>query len=91
MLQVVDDALYSVTEAGKKATTDADAKFKKATETLSAYENKYHLKLKDTVAYTMAEAKANDKSSSTVLKRLKEKWRVRNNLTFSSPRTNTDS
>ena len=91
MLQVVDDALFSVTEAQKKATKDADAKFKKATDILSAYEEKYHLKLKDTVAYTMAEAKANDKSSSTVLKRLKETWRVRNILTFAPPRTDTNS
>jgi len=78
VLQVVDDALYSVTEARKKTTKDADAKFKKATDALSTYEQKYHLK--ETVTNTMAEAEAKDKSSSTILKRLKETLRVRKNL-----------
>ena len=59
MLQAVDDALYSVTEARKKTAKDADAKFKKETDTFSACEKKCLLKLKDTVAYMMAEAKAN--------------------------------
>ena len=80
MLEVVDNALYSVARAGGKTTDDADTKLMKATEALSAYEKKYHFKLKDAVAYTMAEAKANDKSSSTILKRLKETARVRKYL-----------
>jgi hypothetical protein len=78
VLQVVDDALYSVTEARKKTTKDADAKFKKATDALSAYERNHHLR--ETVTYTMAEAKAKDKSSSTFLKRMKETLRVRKYL-----------
>jgi hypothetical protein len=78
VLQVVDDALYSVTEARKKTTKDADAKFKKATDALSAYEKRYHSR--ETVTCTMAEAEAKDKSSSTFLKRLKETMRVRKYL-----------
>jgi hypothetical protein len=78
VLQVVDDALYSATEARKKTTKDADAKFKKATDALSAYGKKYHPK--ESVTNTMAEAEAKDKSSSTILKRLKETLRVRNYL-----------
>jgi hypothetical protein len=78
VLQVVDDALYSAAEARKKTTKDADAKFKKATDALSAYEMRYHLR--ETVTDTMAEAKAKDKSSSTILNKLKETLRVRKYL-----------
>jgi hypothetical protein len=78
MLQVVDDALHSATEAQKKTTKDADAEFKKATDALSAYGKIYHPE--KTVIQTMAEAKAKDKSSSTVLKRLKETLLVRKYL-----------
>jgi len=78
VLQVVDYALGSATEARKKTSNDADAKFKKAIDALSAYEKKYHLR--ETVTQTMAEAEANDKSSSTILKRLKETFRVREDL-----------
>ena len=77
MLQVVDDTLYSATEA-RKTTKDTDAKFKKATDALSAYGKKYHPK--ESVTNTMAEAEAKDKSSSTILKRLKETQRVRKYL-----------
>ncbi len=78
MLQVVDDALYSVTEERKKTSNDADPKIKKAIDALSAYEKKYHLR--ETVTQRMAEAEAKDKSSSTILKRLKERLRVRKYL-----------
>jgi hypothetical protein len=78
VLQVVDDALYSATEARKKTTKDADAKFKQAIDALSAYEKKYHSR--ESVTHTMAEAKAMDKSSSTILKRLKGTMRVRKYL-----------
>ncbi|KAF8495900.1 hypothetical protein F5888DRAFT_1707236 [Russula emetica] len=54
---------------------DADAKFKKATYALSAYENKYHPRVEAKVTERMALAKAMDKSSSKPLKRLKESWR----------------
>ena len=80
VLQVVDEALYSTTRARKKATNDADTNFMKATEALSAYEMKYHLSETFTYTTRMAEAKAWDKLSSTVLKRLNEKWRVRKYL-----------
>jgi hypothetical protein len=64
VLQVVDDALCSATEAGTKTTKDADAKFKKATDALSDYEEKYRPRV--TVPYRLAEAEAKDKSSSTI-------------------------
>jgi macrodomain Ter protein organizer (MatP/YcbG family) len=78
VLQVVDDALSSATETRKKTSNDADVKFKKAIDALSAYEKKYHLK--ETVTQTMEEAEGKDKSSSTILKRLKETFRVREDL-----------
>jgi hypothetical protein len=78
VLQVVDDALGSATETRKKTSNDADAKFKKAIDALSVYEKKYHFR--ETVTCTMAEAEAKDKSSSTILKRLKETFRVREDL-----------
>ena len=78
MLQVVDDALSSATEARKKTSNDADAKFKKAIGALSAFEKKYHTT--ETVTRTMAEAEAKDKSSSTILRTLKETFRVREYL-----------
>jgi hypothetical protein len=78
VLQVVDDALYSAAEARKKTTKDADAKFKKAIDALSTYEKKYHFR--ESVTYTMAEAEAKDKSSSTILKRLKGTMHVRKYL-----------
>jgi hypothetical protein len=78
VLQVIDEALYSATEAGKKTTKDADAKFKTAIDALSAYEMKYHRR--ETVTQTMAEAEAKDTSSSTILKKLKETFRVREDL-----------
>jgi hypothetical protein len=53
-------------------------KFKKSIEALSAFEMRYHLRV--TVTDTMAEAKAKDKSSSTILKRLKETLHVRKSL-----------
>jgi hypothetical protein len=74
VLEVVDGALYSVTEARKKATKDANAKFKKAVDALTAYEKKYHSR--ETVALTMAEARAKDQSSLTILQKLKETLRV---------------
>ena len=88
MLQVVDDALYSVTEAQKKTTKDTDAKFKMATDALIAYEKKYHFR--ETITYTMAEAVAKDKSSSTFLKRLEETIRVRKYLDLCFANTNVD-
>jgi len=79
VLEVVDDALSSATEAQKKTSKDADAKFKGAIDALSAYEKKFHPK--ETVAETMAEAEAKDKKSSTILSKLKETLRVREEVT----------
>ena len=70
MLQIVDDALCSATETRKKTSNDADAKLKKAIDALSVYEKKFHFR--ETVTQTMTEAEAKDKSSSTMLKRLKD-------------------
>jgi uncharacterized alpha-E superfamily protein len=78
VLQVVDDALSSATETRKKTSNDADVKLKKAIDALSAYEKKHHSK--ETVTQMMAEAEAKDESSSTILKRLKETFRVREDL-----------
>jgi hypothetical protein len=78
VLQVVDDALGSATETRKKKSNDADAKLKKAIDALTAYEKKYHFR--EMVTKTMAEAEAKDKSSTTILKRLKETFRVREDL-----------
>ena len=78
MLKVVDDALYSALNARKKTTEDANVKFKKAFDALGAYEKKYHPRAE--LIYKMAEAEANDKSSKTILKRLKETSRVRKYL-----------
>jgi hypothetical protein len=49
-----------------------------AIDALSVYEKKYHFR--ETVTQTMAEAEAKDQSSSTILKRLKETFRVREGL-----------
>ena len=76
--QIVDDALDSAAVAGNETTNDADAKFKRAIDALSAFERKYHAR--ETVTRTMAEAEAKDKSSSTILKTLKEIFRVREYL-----------
>ena len=74
MLQVVDDALYSATEARKKTTKDADAKFEMATVKLSIFALRYDWW--KVVPYMIAKAK-NDKSFWTSLKWLKEILPVR--------------
>ena len=75
MLQVVDDALHSVSQS--RTTEDTDAKVKEATDVLSAYERKYHFTdFRETVTQTMAKADAKDKSSK-FLKRVNEIMRVR--------------
>ena len=62
-----------------KTSNEADAKFQKAVETLSDYERNSHRKNPvskrgrvKTVEERMQEATVNDKSSSTILNRLKE-------------------
>ena len=88
--QVVDDALKSATEAERKTSKDADESFKRAIDALSDYEKKCYSK--ETVSKRMAAAEANDKSSLTILNKLKEKLRVREGLqvSFAFSRTNID-
>jgi hypothetical protein len=78
VLEVVDDALYSATEAQKKTSEEADEKFKKAIDALRAYETKYCPN--KIVAKRMEKAEEGDKSSSKVLNRLKENFIVREEL-----------
>jgi hypothetical protein len=89
VLQVVDDALLSATEAQKKTSKDVDEKFKMAIEALNAYEKKYHFK--EMVTKKMAEAEAKDKSSSATLNRLKENFRVKELALLLCRNTNADS
>jgi len=81
VLQVVDDALRSATEARTKTLKDVDEKFKKAIDELSAYEERHHPKDKATVAERMKTAEETDTSSLKFLNRLKENWRVREEST----------
>ena len=77
MLHVVDDALYSAAEAGT-SLKEVDENFRMAIDALSAYETKYHPK--KIVAQRMERAEVWDKSSSTILSRLKANLRVREEL-----------
>jgi hypothetical protein len=77
VLQVVDDALGSATEARKKTLKEVDENFKKAVAVLSAYEKRYHSNAKTLVAERMKTAEETDTSSLKFLNRLKENWRVR--------------
>ena len=77
---LVDDALKAAVDAGKKTSIEADAKFSEAIKSLKEYvEDYYHNKPPDVEA-RMERAKANDKSSSAVLNRLKETFTVRQEL-----------
>jgi hypothetical protein len=93
VLEVVDDVLCSVVQSQKRTSKDAESVneiFKKAIEELNAYEKKYHSE--EIVAKKMAEAEAKDKLSLTTLSRLKEKFRVREELALYPCRdTNADS
>ena len=76
--QIVDDALDSATTAGNGTSNDADAKFKRAIDALSAYGKKYHLT--ESVTHMMAKAEVKDKydrSSQAVSNRLMGTFRVR--------------
>jgi hypothetical protein len=76
VLELVDDALKSATEAETKKSKVADEKFSKAIELLKKYEEDYHPSY-PSVEERMKKAKADDKSSSTFLRRLMEKDPVR--------------
>jgi hypothetical protein len=78
VLEFVDDALKSATETGKKSSKEADSKFEIAIRMLSDYQREFH-PISD-VRERMAEARANDESASTVLSRLKERFRVSEQL-----------
>ena len=78
VLKVVDDALNSATEAQRKTSKDADEAFKKAIDALRAYETKYCPY--KTVAKRMEKAEEEDKSSLKLLNRLKQNFRVREEL-----------
>ena len=98
MLDLIDDALKSATEAQTKTSNETDAKFQKAIKTLSDYERNSHRKNPvsnsgrvKTVEERMEAATVNDKSSSTILNRLKEEAvHVRGTYTFASSQSNTD-
>lgn len=81
VFQVVGNALESATEpeAQKKISKEVDEKFKEAINALSDYEKRYHSN--ETVVKRMATAVAKDKSSLTILNKLKGKlrptWRTR--------------
>ena len=77
MLQVVDDAQGSATEARKKTLKEVDENFKKAIDALCAYERRHHPNAKTLVAERMKTAEETDTSSLKFLNRLKENWRVR--------------
>jgi len=99
VLDLIDDALKSATEAQTKTSNETDAKFQKAIKTLSDYERNSHRKNPvsnsgrvKTVEERMEAATVNDKSSSTILNRLKEEAvHVRGAYTFASSQSNTDS
>jgi hypothetical protein len=83
-LELVDDALHSAAEAGTKTSKEADERFRRAIETLSDYEMDYDASRatsfgddSNTVHRRMEVANAKDKSSSTILNRLKESLKVR--------------
>lgn len=78
MQQIIGDALDSATTAGNGTSNDADAKFKRAIDALSAFGKKYHFT--ESVTHMMAEAEVKDKydrSSQAVSSKLMGAFRVR--------------
>ena len=78
MLQLVDDALKSATEAGKKTSKKVDEKIKNAASKLNDYGKKYHSN--ETVAERIEKAEKTDKSSLTFLNRMMKSSHVREML-----------
>jgi hypothetical protein len=75
--------LSCAADAKGKTSKEADQKMKEATKLLGDYERKYHLKDQDPTEYIkqdntllkmMDEARSKDKSSSTMLSKLKERF-----------------
>jgi hypothetical protein len=78
VLYVVDDALESAARDGTKASKRVDEKFEAAIMALDEYHVEYHPERSaSNLRDRMAEARENDQSSSTILNRLKETFRVR--------------
>jgi hypothetical protein len=80
-LAAVDNALSRAAEAKGKTSKEADKSLKDATVLLGNYERKYRFKDQDPTEYEkqdktllkrMEEATSKDKSSSTILSKLKE-------------------
>ena len=80
MLELVDYALKSATEAGKKTSKEADDAFTNAASKLSDYGRAYHPSV--TVAERIEMAEKTDKSSSKLLNRMMETFRVRDLITL---------
>jgi hypothetical protein len=83
VLQAVDDALKSAAEVEKKTSDEADKAFKNAVDKLTDYGRDYYPTSREAVrvAERMEKAEEEDKSSLKVLNRLKEAFRVREELT----------
>ena len=83
MLQAVDDALRSAVEAEKKTSNAANKAFENAVNMLTDYGRNHHPESVEAarIAETMKKAEEEDKSSLKVLNRLKETFRVREELT----------
>jgi hypothetical protein len=82
VLELVDDALKSASEAGRKASRQVDEKFARAISALCDYEKDCYLKDRvsddrrgHTVRERMAAAGAKDKGALSALNVLKEKLR----------------
>lgn len=79
-LQLVDDALKSAAKAGKKTSKEADEAFNEAASMLSVYERKYHPGSEGTVPERMEKAEKEGKSSLKLINRLRDTFRVREEL-----------
>jgi phosphate uptake regulator len=77
LLQAVDDALESAAKAKQKTSKEADEAFKNAVKTLTDYDPDKAVR----VAERMEKAEDEDKFSLKVFNRLKETFRVRDELT----------
>ena len=82
MLQAVDDALRSAVKAEKKTSNEANEAFKNAVNMLTKHGRNHHRDSEEAVrvAEKMEKAEKEDKSSSKVLNRLRETFRVREEL-----------
>jgi len=91
VLDVVDDALKSAAEGGTKISERVDEKFETAIKVLDEYHVEYHPERSASkLSERMAEARKNDRSSLTILNRLKETFRVRGEVcAFALPHSDT--